>query len=93
MRRNLLHIWYRELSYEIREIVVIWNEIEKYWVNMIWENIWDPVAKWEKIPTWIKNILKRALNKDEVYAYSPTKWLDKTREYLARKNWKILKKI
>lgn len=91
MRRNLLHIWYRELSYEIREIVVIWNEIEKYWVNMIWENIWDPVAKWEKIPTWIKNILKRALNKDEVYAYSPTKWLDKTREYLARKNWKINK--
>lgn len=89
MRRSLLHAWYRELSYEIREIVEIAHEIEKHWIEIIWENIGDPVKKWEKIPKWMKDIIAESLKKDEVYAYSPTKWLDKTREYLAEKNWKI----
>lgn len=89
MRRSLLHAWYRELSYEIREIVEIAHEIEKHWIEIIWENIWDPVIKGEKVPDWMKDIIRDALKKDEVYAYSPTKWLEETREYLAEKNWKI----
>lgn len=93
MRRNLLHVWYKELSYEIREIVAIAKEVEKYWREIVWENVWDSVIKWEKIPLRMKEIVKNALDKNEVYAYSPTKWLDATREYLAKKNWKILKKI
>lgn len=91
MRRSLLHAWYKELNYEIREIVGIAKEIEKYWIKVIWENIWDPVIKWEQIPIWMKDIIRNALEKDEVYAYSPTKWLEKTRKYLAEKNWKIWK--
>ena len=91
MRRNLLHYWYKELSYEIREIVNVANKIEGFWKEISWENIWDPVEKWEKIPGWMKEIIFEALKKDEVYGYSPSKWLEETREYLASKNDKITK--
>ncbi|MDD3303131.1 MAG: pyridoxal phosphate-dependent aminotransferase [Candidatus Gracilibacteria bacterium] len=91
MRRNLLHVGYKELSYEIREIVAIAKEVEKYGREIVWENVGDPVIKGEKIPSRMKEIVKNALDKNEVYAYSPTKGLDATREYLAKKNGKITK--
>ena len=91
MRKNLLHIWYKELSYEIREIVEVAKKIQKHWVDIIWENIWDPVVKWEEIPMWMKNIVKEASELDEVYWYCPTRWLDSVREYIASKNNKITK--
>ncbi len=91
MRKNLLHIWHKELSYEIREIVEVANKIESNWVEIFWENIWDPVIKWEKIPSWMKNIVRDATEKDVVYWYCPTRWLDSVREYIASKNPKITK--
>jgi len=91
MRKNLLHIWHKELSYEIREIVEVAKKIETFWVKIAWENIWDPVVKWEKIPTWMKDIVKTASEKDIVYWYCPTRWLDSAREYIASKNPKITK--
>lgn len=91
MRKNLLHIWHNELSYEIREIVGVAHTIRSFWREIYWENIWDPVAKWEPVPVWIKDIVREALNHDEVYGYCPTRWLDKTREYIASKNSKITK--
>ena len=91
MRKNLLHFWYKELTYEIREIVSVAKKIESFWKKISWENIWDPVEKWEKIPDWMKEIIFKALKKDEIYGYSPSKWLEKTREYLASKNDKITK--
>ncbi len=89
MRKNILHPWAWELNYEIRNIVWVAKEVEKYNKEIIWENIWDPVAKWEKIPSWMKKIVKNACELDEIYWYSPTKWLLKTREYLAKNNPKI----
>ncbi len=92
MRKDLLHVWSTKLSYEIREIVDIAKQIfEINKKTIIWENIWDPVEKWEKIPKWLKNIVIKASKKDEVYAYSPTRWLDKTLQYLALKNPKVKK--
>lgn len=91
MRKNLLHYWQKSLSYEIREIVEIAKKVESYWINISWENIWDPVAKWEKMPEWIKNIISESLKDDKIFWYSPSKWLEKTREYLASKNPKIKK--
>ena len=92
MRRNLLHPWAWELSYEIREIVEFAKQIEKLTnKKTIWENIWDPVEKWEEIPTWLKNIVINACKVDRVYWYSPTRWLDKTLEYLANKHPKLKK--
>ena len=91
MRKNLLHPGAGKLSYEIREIVEIAKKIEKTWKQIIWENIWDPVEKGEKIPSWLKNIVTKACELDEVYWYSPTRWLDKTLEFLANKNPKLKK--
>ncbi len=85
MRRNLLHFWYKELSYAIREIVAVAEKVESFWQPISWENIGDPVEKWEKIPTFMKAIISEALTHDEVYGYSPSKWLLKTREYIAAK--------
>ena len=91
MRKNLLHRWHKELSYEIREIVWVAQNIKSFWREIFWENIWDPVAKWEPVPNWIKEIVWEASKLDEVYWYCPTRWLEKTREYIASKNPKITK--
>jgi len=92
MRKNLLHIWASELSYEIREIVDVAKKISKIsGKEIIWENIWDPVEKGEKIPDWLKNIVKNACDIDRVYGYSPTRWLDDTLEYLSKQNKKVKK--
>ncbi len=90
MRRDILHPWAWELTYEIRNIVWVAKKVEMLtWKEIIWENIWDPVAKGEAIPDWMKKIVKSACDLDEVYGYSPTKWLLKTREYIAKNNPKI----
>jgi len=90
MRKNILLPWNKELSYIIREIVETAKQIENK-KTIYWENIWDPVAKWEKIPQWLKDIVKNANKKDEVYGYCPTRWLDKTLEYVMSKNPRLKK--
>lgn len=83
MRNNIVHIGAEELTYEIREIVEVAEKFEKAGVEISWENIGDPVAKGQKIPSWIKEIIKKAVDCDKSFAYSPTKGLLKTREFLA----------
>lgn len=92
MRNKILHHWAWKLSYEIREIVDVAKKIESITKKqIIWENIWDPVEKWEKIPDWLKNIVKKACSIDKTYWYSPTRGLDKTLDYLSLKNKKVKK--
>jgi len=91
MRKNLLHIGHKELSYEIRDIVEVAKKIQNFWKEIFWENIWDPIEKWEKVPGWIKDIVSGALQDDRVYWYSPSRGLDTTREYIVSKNKKITK--
>lgn len=84
MRNNIVHPGADELSYEIREIVDFGNELEKLGVKMVWENIGDPVAKGEKLPLWMKSIIKRVMDEDDkVFGYSPTSGLLETRQFLA----------
>ena len=71
------------LTYEIRNIVLIANKLKEYGVDIIWENIGDPVQKGEKIPGWMKDVLINILKEDSSYAYSPTKGVDETRKFLA----------
>lgn len=86
MRTNIVHIGATELSYEIRGIVNFAEKIQKISNKpIIWENIGDPVQKGTKIPNWMKEIIQKALQDDLVFAYSPTKGLKKTREFLAEK--------
>lgn len=74
MRQNIIKKWDEFLKYEIREIVEIWKKIEKLGMNMSWENIGDPIEKWEKIPQWMKNIIQSEISNDKCFAYTHTKW-------------------
>ncbi len=73
MRKNLIKAGDEHLQYEIREIVEIANEIVKRGVPMIWENIGDPVAKGERLPSWMKEVVQQAVDEDQTYAYAPSK--------------------
>ena len=84
MRNNIVSLGADELKYEIREIVAVAKEFGKLGLEIMWENIGDPVQKGEKIPDWIKEIVIEANREDMSYAYSPTKGLDATREFLAQ---------
>lgn len=73
------------LTYEIRNIVGIANFLASKGVDISWNNIGDPVMKGEKIPEWIKKTVKEVVDDDKSFGYSPTKGMDKTRQYLADK--------
>ncbi len=83
MRNDIVSQGAGELKYEIREIVNVAREFQKLGIDITWENIGDPVAKGEKIPGWIKEIVRDAASDDMTYAYSPTKGLEATREFIA----------
>ena len=83
MRRNILHEGSGQLTYEIREIVKVGHELQKLGVDIIWENIGDPVQKGEKIPQWIKDIVMKLVQEDKTYGYVSTQGIDATRDFLA----------
>lgn len=91
MRNNIVHIWADELVYEIRWIISIAENLQKAWKKIIFENIWDPVAKWHIFPEWMKNIVKKESENDCSFWYCDTKWIKETREFLVnlnnKKNW------
>ena len=91
MRKNIILPWSKKLSYIIREIVSVADKVKNEWKKIYRENIWDPIAKWEKIPKWLKDIVKKAIEDDKIYWYSPTRWLDKTIEYIISKNPRLKK--
>lgn len=84
MRNTITHPGASSLVYEIREIVEVAKRLEALGLPIIWENIGDPVAKGEKMAPWIKEYARDAMQDDMTYAYSPTKGLLKTREYIAK---------
>ena len=71
------------LVYEIRQIVNVANKLKEYGIEVIWENIGDPIHKGEKIPDWMKEVLIEVMRNDLSYGYCPTKGVDSTREFLA----------
>lgn len=83
MRTDIVHIGAGELTYEIRNIVNVGNKLQKLGVQVNWENIGDPIAKGEKIPSWMKDIVADAVREDITYGYCPTKGLPETREFIA----------
>jgi aspartate/methionine/tyrosine aminotransferase len=73
------------LVYEIRHIVNVARRLIDAGVEVVWENIGDPVQKGEKVPDWMRQVLIDLLKEDETYGYSPTKGMDRTREFLAER--------
>ncbi len=87
MRMNIVHIGAGELNYEIRQIVEVAQRVQQITGQPIfWENIGDPVQKGEILPQWIKDIIAAAVQQDRTYAYSPTRGVQATREFLAARS-------
>ncbi len=85
MRINIEHVGWGKLTYEIREIVAIALKLKGMGVEITWENIGDPVQKGEKVPQWIKNIVKDLALEDKTYGYVATQGVTATRQFLAEK--------
>ena len=85
MRTNIIYEGADQLTYEIRGIVEVAESLQKMGIVIEWENIGDPIAKGETVPQWIKEIfVSVSAGDDRAFAYSPTKGVSETREYLAR---------
>jgi aspartate/methionine/tyrosine aminotransferase len=83
MRRNIEHVGWGQLTYEIRGIVAIAHELQRMGVTITWENIGDPIQKGEKLPPWMKDIIKELLENDKTYGYVATEGVWEAREFLA----------
>lgn len=83
MRRSIVHEGAKNLSYEIREIVIVAREIKKLGQEITWENIGDPIEKGEKVAPWIREIIGELVQDPKSYGYCDTAGVQETREYLA----------
>ncbi len=83
MRTDIVHIGAGELTYEIRNIVNVGMKLQEFGMKTYWENIGDPVAKGEKIPLWMKEIVADFAMEDSSYGYCPTRGILETREFIA----------
>ncbi len=83
MRTQIVHPGADNLRYEIRQIVEVARATEAAGAAIRWENIGDPVAKGERVPDWIKQMVIQAAGEDLSFAYSPTKGLEEARNYIA----------
>ncbi len=83
MRNNIVHIGAGELVYEIRAIVEIADKLQQMGIKTNMENIGDPIAKGEKIPQWMKEIVADLVMQDCSYGYCPTRGVLETRQFLA----------
>jgi alanine-synthesizing transaminase len=86
MRTEIVHIGAGELNYEIRNIMRVVDKLKDLGAEINLENIGDPVAKGEKVPVWIKEIVSRTSMEDCAYSYCPSQGVLETREYLAERN-------
>ncbi|PCJ52278.1 MAG: aminotransferase [Planctomycetota bacterium] len=86
MRKNLNPIGAERLVYEIREIVNIGKQIESFGKKIHWENIGDPINKGEKIPQWMKDILKEEIDNDLSWGYSPTRGSKGAIDFILKNN-------
>jgi len=83
MRRDIVHIGAGQLRYEIREIVQTAKVFTDLGVEIIWENIGDPVQKGESVAGWIKEIVNSLAMEDCSYGYTDSAGDLNTRTFLA----------
>ncbi len=86
MRTHIIHSGAEELTYEIRNIIRVADKLRELGVPVYLENIGDPVAKGEKIPVWMKEIVAELAGEDMCYGYCPTQGLFETRKFLVSMN-------
>ena len=84
MRNNIVHPGADQLTYEIRGIVKDAHHLASLGVDIIWENIGDPIAKGVEVPEWIKDIVKDVVSDNSAYGYSPTAGVTDAREAIVQ---------
>ncbi|MBN2529203.1 MAG: pyridoxal phosphate-dependent aminotransferase [Deltaproteobacteria bacterium] len=76
-----------KFKYEIREIVALANELRAMGLDIIFENIGDPIHKGEMLPDWMKEIVVDLVRDDDTWGYTATQGDLETRKFLcARTN-------
>ena len=83
MRTRILTEGVHHLRYEIREIVEAANRLQAMGVEMTWENIGDPIAMGERVEPWIVQAIQGLVDQNASWAYSPSRGVDETREFIA----------
>jgi aspartate/methionine/tyrosine aminotransferase len=86
MRKKILRTGADELTYEIRGIVKKAEQLRSLGMEVLWENIGDPVQKGAQLPPWIKNIISDLAQQDGTYSYCHSKGVLETRRFLAERN-------
>jgi len=86
MRKNILRTGADELTYEIRGIVKKAEQLKDLGMEILWENIGDPVQKGTQVPVWIKNIISDLAQQNDSYSYCHSKGVLSTRKFLADRN-------
>jgi aspartate/methionine/tyrosine aminotransferase len=84
MRRTIEHVGWGQLTYEIRAIVAVAQELRAMGVPITWENIGDPIEKGERLPDWMKSTIADLALEDRSYGYCATQGVLETREFLAQ---------
>jgi aspartate/methionine/tyrosine aminotransferase len=84
MRRSLVRPGTDRLKYEIRQIVLVAQELQKMGVTISWQNIGDPVNKGEQLPAWIKEIVGRLTADNNSYAYAASQGVPAACSFLAQ---------
>ncbi|MCE2983763.1 MAG: pyridoxal phosphate-dependent aminotransferase [Parachlamydia sp.] len=85
MRNDILSPEKIGLTYEIRNIVIIAEKLQKYGMAIHWENIGDPIAKGEKIPDWMKAIVAEAIFDNSTWGYCHTRGILDTRRFICER--------
>ncbi len=83
MRRNIVWEGADQLHYEIREIVGTARKLADMGVEVIYENIGDPIQKGEEVVPWIREIVTSLTADSKSYGYTATEGDYKTRDFLA----------
>ena len=83
MRANLVSPSASHLSYAIRDIVKFGEVVRRHGVEVIWENIGDPIAKGETVAPWIREIMHEVVELNDSWGYCPTEGFLEAREALA----------
>ncbi|MBN2802694.1 MAG: pyridoxal phosphate-dependent aminotransferase [Deltaproteobacteria bacterium] len=87
MRYSIVSPSAGQFKYEIREIVILGNKLQKMGLDITtWENIGDPIEKGEKLPQWIKDVVVDLAKDDDSYKYSATQGDLYTRNFLVDLN-------
>lgn len=83
MRANLVSPSSVHLSYAIRDIVSLGEAVRQFGVDIMWENIGDPIAKGEVVAPWIKDVVHEVTDLEDAWGYCPTEGFLEAREALA----------